>query len=210
MPFTRLRMLAPGSLGRSATMSSSSSAAGMPSTRSAWRGSRCASEVDALSPKRRLVVLPSGEASDAPPRPRWQWVVFGALLILAVWLPLAYAAEGQAARILDASLAKVWPQALTALPLQEQARLGFILFALPTSALAVAASVGGYVLGRWGVGVRVREAAGAGALAALFPVVVGWTTSGWSWAPLGALLVAVPLAAVGARVGARGRFARLL
>ncbi len=83
--------------------------------------------------------------------------------------------------------------------------MSFILWALPTGALALGAAGGGYVLGRWGDRVSAWQAAEAGAVAALLPIVAGWVTSGWTCASLGALVVAVPVAAAGASIGARRR-----
>jgi hypothetical protein len=162
--------------------------------------------LDVLSPKRRLTVLQSSDDPDTPPRPRWQWVVFGALIILIAWLPLAYAAESLSVRLIAASLGKLDVRAVSP---EEQGRLSFVLWILPVTALAIAASAGGYVLGRWGERVTTREAAGAGALVALLPVVLSGVRSGASWTSLAGLAVAVPAAALGARVGRRWRSARL-
>jgi len=161
----------------------------------------------ALSSKRRLTVLQSSDVSDTSPRPRWHWVVFGALAIFAVWLPLAYVAQALSARLIDASLGNASPRALSALTATEQARMSFLPWGLPTAALGLAASGGGYVLGRWGDGPAGRQAAEAGAVAALLPIVSVWVTSGWTWASLGALVVAVPAATAGGRIGGRRRLA---
>jgi hypothetical protein len=159
-----------------------------------------------LSPKRRLTVLQSNDDPDAPPRPRWQWVVFGALAILTAWLPLAYAAEAVSVRLIAARLGNLDVRAVSP---EEQARMSFVLWILPVAALALAASAGGYVLGRWGERATIRQAAEAGALVAFLPVILSGVRSGASWASLAGLAVAVPAAALGAWVGRRWRSARL-
>jgi hypothetical protein len=120
---------------------------------------------------------------------------------------LAYGAEALAARIIASSFGRLGlsPQDVSALPPEEQARMSFILWALPTAALAFAATGGGYVLGRWGKGAATRQAVEAGALVALLPVVLAWGSSGVRWASLAGLVVAVPTAALGARIGRRRR-----
>ncbi len=156
-----------------------------------------------LSPKRRLPVLQSGDDPDAPPRPRWQWVAFGTLAILSAWLPLAYAAEALSARIVAGA------HDTAGLTTEQGAKMSFALWALPTAALALAAIGGGYVLGRWGEGAGALQAAEAGVIVALFPVLLVWVSSGVSWAPLGAVAVAAPAAALGGLVGGRRRSPRL-
>jgi hypothetical protein len=131
-----------------------------------------------------------------------------------MWLPLAYAAEALSARVLATNfrgrgLSGLSVQDVAALAPEEQERMSFALWALPTAALAVAATGGGYVLGRWGERAATREAAKAGAVAALMPVVLVWMSSGVSWAPFGGMVVAVPAAALGARIGGRRRSRRL-
>jgi len=87
--------------------------------------------------------------------------------------------------------------------------MGFFLWAFPTASLALAATGGGYVLGRWGERAATRQAAEAGALVALLPVLLAWVSSGVQWTSLAGLVVAVPTAVLGARVGRRRRSVRL-
>jgi hypothetical protein len=143
-----------------------------------------------MEPRRRLPLLKdAGDARD-PPRPLWQWVAFGALAIIAVWVPLA------------------WLSLLAALRVGESARPGAIAAGVLVLAagLAVAALAGGYLLGRWGTaGVGTREAALAAAVAALAATALAWGTAGASFASLATVVIAVPPAALGARLGLRRR-----
>jgi hypothetical protein len=147
-----------------------------------------------MEPKRRLPLLKStGTAQDAdaePPRPPWQWVGFGALAIFCVWLPLA------------------WLSALATVRLSQIARgpaAALYTLLVSSAGLALAALAGGYLVGRWGTpGVGVREAALAGALAALVATLLAWS-SGVSPGALLTVAIAVPSAALGGRLGLRRR-----
>jgi hypothetical protein len=146
-----------------------------------------------VPPKRRLPVLkePPGEDPDAPVRPPWQWVVFGALGVFVVWAPLAWLATLLVVRLGG-------PKAL---PVAQ---------ALPfAGSLVLAAMAGGYLVGRWGTrGVGAREAALSGLTAGLAAAVLA---SGGEALPLRvliavvAVLVAAPPAALGGRLGMKKR-----
>jgi hypothetical protein len=139
--------------------------------------------------KRRLPVLKTQvEEDDAEARPPWQWVGFGALAIFVVWVPLAYATGVVAARF----------EALAA------SRLATL--AVAASGLAIAALAGGFLVGRWGgKDVGVREAALAGFAAALIATALSLGAPGaWAGAVV-TVVVAVPSAALGGRVGLRRR-----
>jgi len=146
-------------------------------------------------PKRRLPVLnsPSAGGDEAQPRRPWQWVGFGTLAIFTAWIPLAALAGAAAAR----------------LPGDEaHARIGVALLALALygSALALGAALGGFLVGRWGsAGVGVREAALAGLGAAVVAGAVTWASFGPSAGALLVAAVALPMAALGGRVGLRAR-----
>jgi hypothetical protein len=150
-----------------------------------------------VEPKRRLPLLKSapephahasGAEPDEPPRPPWQWVGFGALAIFVVWLPLAWLATLAAVRIV----------AIGASPV-----VGAIPFA---ASLAVAATAGGYLVGRWGTeGVGVREASLAGLAAALVATVLAWGSAGVSPAALVTVVLATPPAAFGGWLGLKKR-----
>jgi hypothetical protein len=139
-----------------------------------------------MDPKRRLPVLKDtggvGGDGDAPRAP-WQWVGFGALAIIALWVPLT------------------WLSLLAAIRVAIAARLLVLAGGLALGALA-----GGYLLGRWGTaGVGMREAALAALIAALAATALAWATGGASYGSLAAVVVAVPPAALGARLGLRRR-----
>jgi tRNA-(ms[2]io[6]A)-hydroxylase len=136
--------------------------------------------------KRRLPVLnaPANGEDDAPTRPPWQWVGFGTLAIFAAWLPLAFAAAWLASR-LDAD----GSSHVTSVVI-----LG--------AGLGLAALAGGFLVGRWGApGVGVREAALAGLATALIASALAFGAPGAVWGALTTVLVAVPFAALGGRLG---------
>jgi hypothetical protein len=137
--------------------------------------------------KRRLPVLkvPSADGDDeATARPPWQWVGFGALAIFVVWLPLAFFAAYFASRLDAAGASPVGPVAVLA------------------AGLAVAALAGGFLVGRWGAaGVGVREAALAGLAAAIIASALAFGAPGSLWGALATVVVAVPFAALGGKLG---------
>jgi len=142
--------------------------------------------------KRRLPVLKTptegGGDDEAPERPPWQWVGFGAVAIFAVWLPLAFLAALAATRLggVEASLV--------------------LALTVSMSSLALAAVAGGFLVGRWGTaGVGVREAALAGLSAGLIAAVLAWGGPGAGAGGLVTVVVAVPFAALGGWLGLRRR-----
>jgi hypothetical protein len=140
--------------------------------------------------KRRLPVLkaPSEADDEATARPPWQWVGFGALGIFAVWLPLAFGAAWVASSLNASGAAPI---------------AGVVVLA---AGLAVAALAGGFLVGRWGgEGVGVREAALAGLAAAIIASALAFGAPGALWGALTTVLVAVPFAALGGKLGLRRR-----
>jgi len=144
-----------------------------------------------VDPKRRLPVLkaPPGDGEDgATARPPWQWVGFGALAIFVVWLPLAFLAAWIASRLNASGGAPVGAVVVLA------------------AGLALAALAGGYLVGRWGTsGVGVREAALAGLASAIIASALAFGAPGSLWGALATVVVAVPFAALGGRLGLRRR-----
>jgi hypothetical protein len=136
--------------------------------------------------KRRLPLIASSAEPSDPPRPGWQWVGFGALAIVVAWLPLSALA-----------LAVSGP------------RLGALAIASAVT-LAIAAFVGGFLVGKWGAPhAGVREAALAGLAAGAGAIVASAMSFGFSLA-LGPALaavvaVSVPAAALGGRAGVKRR-----
>jgi hypothetical protein len=147
------------------------------------------------APKRRLTVLNNVEPKDeGPERGPWQWVGFGALAIVTVWVPLA---------ALAGALAQALARSEDGAP-GGPASLAIV--ALFAAALGLGAAMGGYLVGRWGTSaVGLREAALAGLLASVAAIGATWFAFG---ASAGALLIVplvTPLAALGARWGLRSR-----
>jgi hypothetical protein len=132
-----------------------------------------------VKPKRRLPVLQAPADGDPaePARPPWQWVVFGALGIFVVWLPLQALAAALAGRSASGA------------------------------ALAASSLTGGFVVGRWGAErVGVREATLAGLAATLVAIALSWMSSPITPAPLlltavTVTAIAVPMAALGGKLG---------
>ena len=151
-----------------------------------------------MAGKRRLPVLPSGgDADGGPTRAPWQWVGFGSLAIFVVWLPLAAVAAAVASRMFG----RVAPGVVEASPAAIAAFVG-----MSALALALAAIVGGFVVGRWGgAGVGIRQASLAGFAAALVAVVASWASFGVSWSALVVVPFALPFAALGGRLGRSAR-----
>lgn len=143
-----------------------------------------------MEKKRHLPVLktPSQEEEEAAARPPWQWVGFGSLAIVAVWLPLAYLAALVASRMGGDGGARI-------------AAVGVL-----AASLAIASLAGGFLVGRWGAArVGVREAALAGLVAALVGAGIALGAPGALAGALLSVVVAVPSAALGGRLGLRRR-----
>lgn len=144
-----------------------------------------------METKRRLPVLklPSDDGGDeATARPPWQWVGFGALAIFVVWLPLAFLASWIASRMNASGASQVGAVVVLA------------------AGLALAALAGGFLVGRWGAsGVGVREAALAGLASAIIASALAFGAPGALWGALATVVVAVPFAAVGGKLGLRRR-----
>jgi hypothetical protein len=148
-----------------------------------------------MDAKRRLPLFsPPGGGDDDFARPAWQWVGFGTLAIVVVWLPLAAIALSLAVRWTAASETGASPSA----PL--------ILAGLSAFGLAIAALAGGFLVGRWGPrGFAVRSGAAAGMAAALGAAVASWIAFGFMPAALLGVAIALPSGAAGASLGARTR-----
>jgi hypothetical protein len=151
-----------------------------------------------MAAKRRLPLIASaGDVEADPTRAPWQWVGFGTLAIFVVWLPLSATSVAITSRMLVAQGPGRVELAPAALP---------IFLGVSALALALAAMIGGFVVGRWGgPGVGVREACLAALVAALVAVVASWASFGVS---LGALVVAPFALPFGALGGKLGRWAR--
>ncbi len=139
-------------------------------------------------------------ARDGPEevRPRWQWVSFGALAILVVWVVLASATQ----LAVSALAGHGTPEDEVG---SRSVALGAVVLVLRSGSLALAGWAGGFLLGRWGQSVGVRESATAGLVVASFAVTLSWAQGGVVWGALLALPLAMGPAAIGAWMGRRAR-----
>jgi hypothetical protein len=142
--------------------------------------------------KRRLPLVPSSPELDEPERPPWQWVVFGAMAIFVVWLPLSAVTGSAAARWARDGL------------LDRRGAAVFVVVA--AIALAAAACAGGFTIGKWGPpGIGAREGALAGLAAAVIAIAGSAIVFGFVPGSLLVAAIAVPFAALGSRLGRRRR-----
>ncbi len=142
-----------------------------------------------MASKRRLPVLKSQE--EAAPRSAWEWIVFGAAMMIVAWLPMTGVALLIVAQLGEGGkdrTAGSWVGPLV----------------MPGVAMVLAFLGAAYVLGRWGRRTP-REAAAAATLANLLGVGLTWARFGFVWEALATLLIAVPAAVLGARLGGRRR-----
>jgi hypothetical protein len=165
-----------------------------------------------VSTKRRLPVLQTPADDAGPTRPPWQWSVFGAGLIVLVWLVLALLSSPVATWILRENLDAGPADDLTARLAEASprilARLALENVALQIVVLAVASFTGGWIVGTWGPRKGVVESAWAGALVATAAVLLAVLTGGLagpeaSHVVLGGGCIVIPLAAGSAALGAR-------
>jgi hypothetical protein len=123
-------------------------------------------------------------------------VGFGALAVFTTWIPLSAFAGWIAAHV-------------AAQAQGDEARLawaGTVIALLYAVALALGAGAGGFLVGRWGTqGVGLRQAALAGLCAAAVALAVTWIAFGLSASSLLLAVAAPPMAALGGKLGLRGR-----
>jgi hypothetical protein len=166
--------------------------------------------VESGEKKRRLPVLSSGPSEEtAEPRPGWQWIGFGAVLVFAAWLPLAALLQ---------KLSPIWLSSLVSGAKDEAEVLArvrelrgsalawyYVLTVGPqVLALAIAAGFGGFVVGRFGKPeAGVREAALAGAVTGLVACALACTSSGVSWTLLVVVAIAAAFSGIGGKIGLR-------
>ncbi len=150
---------------------------------------------------RRLTVLQNQDTDDAAAarRPRWQWILIGAGLVLTLFLPL--------------SLLGVWLGTMLSHTASRQPSgvTRIVLGVLPVAlSFLIACAGGGALVGRFGGKAQSREAALSGALGAF----AAWALAalGGSLSPLvvalSALVALVAFGAGAAFVGARLTLAR--
>lgn len=183
-----------------------------------------------MAERRRLPVIQSAppapkktDGDDGPPaddltievRPPWHWVGFGTVAIFAAWLPLAYVAQAAVARVLAnrfgaSATAQEIGLALGTMLAGDRARLMAILAVPNVLALGLASFGGGYLIGRFGAGTGIREAASAGAMTALVALVLSFGAGGASGMSavvtgLVTVLISVGFAAWGGKAGLQKR-----
>jgi hypothetical protein len=139
--------------------------------------------------KRKLPVLQS-EAADDETRPPWHWVVFGALMIFTVWLPLAYAGTALVAR----SVPRGAEDRSFVAPV-----LGMVV------PLVLAAVAGGFLVGRFGKPAGVREALLSGLLTGLVAIALTALSGPFSPWFLAVLAITTAFAGLGGALGVRLR-----
>lgn len=140
-----------------------------------------------MAERRRLPVLSNDPPAAKPPedepedvRPPWHWVGFGTVAIFAGWLPLAYVAGSVSAKVMSARFGEGASRdaidlALAAMTSSERSKL-VATVALPgLLALALASFGGGFIVGRFGAGTGVREAAMSGGVAAFIASALAWS-----------------------------------
>lgn len=152
----------------------------------------------------------SSPEPDDEARPPWHWVGFGTVAIFAGWLPLAYVGGAVSSRVMaarfgaDASKDQI-DLALASMTAGERAQL-MATVALPSVVgLAIAAFVGGAIVGRFsGSEHGARIAAVSGAVTALVASATAWAgvTTATFVAAVVTFAVAIGFAAWGGRFGA--------
>ena len=176
----------------------------------------CPQATDVADKRRLPLIQPAQEAeADEVPRPAWQWVAFGAGLIVTFWAGLALLVSPLATHLLAGQVGP-WstPEELNGLlaaaPASALRTIAFENLALHLVALGIASVGGSFVVGRWSPGRAVGRAAYAGALvsfvavagAGLSGVTAGGERDALSWAWAWALAVVLPWTTLLAVAGA--------
>jgi|SoiMethySBSTD1v2_1073268.scaffolds.fasta_scaffold1043021_3 tRNA-(ms[2]io[6]A)-hydroxylase len=157
-----------------------------------------------MSGKRRLPVLQPKE-DEGEPRPPWHWSVIGAVATLLGWIPLAMLAQLGVQRMLARAGGEDPAAGFQALSPGERLTLSLLIVLGPMLALAIAAFLGGLLIGRFGGAAGPKEAtvAGIGAAGlACFVVALQLIAQGGLMNFLLTAVVVVILAALTARGGA--------
>jgi hypothetical protein len=141
--------------------------------------------------KRRLPVLANKEDDESEPRPLWQWLLFGAMFTLTVWVPLASVATFLIAKI-----------ALT-----ESASAAFFAVLVHVLALGVSSALGSFLVTRFGPTkpLAILYASAAPALAAALAIVFSFKLGAFSWPLFLVIPLAIGAGFFGARTGAKKR-----
>lgn len=168
-----------------------------------------------MAEKRRLPVLNTTkagaepDAADDETRPPWHWVFLGVVLTFAAWLPLAWIATAATRSLILPRFGFAGEQSpaelLASLPEAKRAQVGLALAIPQALGAAIAAFGGGFVIARFGKGIRLRETAILGAIVsalAMLPVLGG---GGLVVMAVVAFVVLVPCSTLGGFVGLKKR-----
>lgn len=149
----------------------------------------------------------SEEPDEEEERPPWHWVGFGTVGIFGAWLPLMALAQKLSDSLILRAVGQVGSaedaaRSLANASAQDRLRVGLMLAVPHAVALALAAMIGGYLVGRFGKGLGPREAAISGVALGL---VIGGLTFGVVGVTgfLAPLAIAIPFAGVGGALGRR-------
>jgi hypothetical protein len=143
--------------------------------------------------KRRLPIVSSSDDAAREPvtRAAWQWVGFGAIAIVVVWVPLA---------ALAASVTGRWTADGGGPDLLQRRAVAFA--ATSAFALALAAFAGGLLVGTWGgTAGGARGGAAAGLVVGVVAVVASWLALGFAPGMPIAAAISVAFAAMGGQLG---------
>jgi hypothetical protein len=165
---------------------------------------------------RRLPVLQTASEQDEE-RPAWHWTLIGALLIFAIWIPLAMLGTLVLQKTMVRWFGDAPPEEIARLLASgsptDRARVWLVISGLHIVTLSSAALGGGAMVGRFGGKAGPREAALGGVLVAL----AGWSltairTELFPSLPLifGLGLLAGGFAWIGGKLGFRRRLAGIL
>ena len=154
--------------------------------------------------KRRLPVLqPSGD-DDGEQRPAWHWIFIGGVAMLLAWGPLTMLAGLVSRAVVDSVLPQQEREAMTkafgALSSGDRLTIGLGMVVPQLVALAVAALLGGLLVGRFGGDAGRSEAMTAGIALGLVATVAVSTPD--SVATMITAVVFIILAGLSARGGA--------
>ena len=155
--------------------------------------------------KRHLKVLQPAD-DEGESRPAWHWAVIGAVATLIAWLPLAYLSnEWVRRRIAALGNQEAAAEAFRQMSGWERMTFGFHIVLGPVLSLAIAAFLGGLLVGRFGGDAGKNEAMvagfGVGIVASLVGASQTFATQRWGiW--LFTAAVVIICAALSARGGA--------
>jgi tRNA-(ms[2]io[6]A)-hydroxylase len=123
-----------------------------------------------MPPTRRLPVLQNASTSDDD-RPAWHWSVIGLAFVFSIWVPLAMIASFVADRVVTRTLGDLPADELGLQLAQattgDRIALWLALTAAPILSYAFSCAASGTLVGRFGGKAGPKEAALAGALAAI-------------------------------------------